>query len=112
MSKNPTFLIGPLGSQRQGTLAEVVQQSITEEAISPMRIMLEAQEVERRRCWLDGDRCPYGHPNGMFTERPRSFCKYGAFTQPVGKPVFSLQKTKIGIEYSASLRAYMPISQG
>jgi len=78
VSKNPTFLIGPLGSQRQGTLAEVVQQSITEEAISPMRIMLEAQEVERRRCWLDGDRCPYGHPNGMFTERPRSFCKYGA----------------------------------
>lgn len=25
-------------------------------------------------CWLDGDRCPYGSPNGRFNDRPRSFC--------------------------------------
>jgi len=77
MPKDPTFFVGPPDSQKQGTLAEVVQQSIIEKVISPMRIMLEAQEAERRRCWLDGDQCPYGHPNGMFTERPKSFCKYG-----------------------------------
>ena len=76
--KDLICLVGPSDSQRQGTLAEVVQQSIIEEVISPMRIMLEAQEAERRRCCLDGDQCPYGHPNGIFTERPKSFCKYGA----------------------------------
>ena len=25
-------------------------------------------------CWLDGDRCPYGQPNGKFSNRPSSFC--------------------------------------
>lgn len=25
-------------------------------------------------CWLDGDMCPYGRPNGKFINRPINFC--------------------------------------
>lgn len=30
--------------------------------------------VQPRTCWLDGDECPYGRPNGKFNDRPRIFC--------------------------------------
>ena len=30
--------------------------------------------VRSDTCWLDGDRCPYGQPNGKFSNRPSSFC--------------------------------------
>ena len=28
-------------------------------------------------CWLDGSRCPYGHPEGTFEKRPRHVCFVG-----------------------------------
>jgi hypothetical protein len=27
-----------------------------------------------RACWLDGEECPYGRPEGQFLYRPRHFC--------------------------------------
>jgi hypothetical protein len=31
--------------------------------------------IEKRRCWLDGNECPYGQPEGQFRLRPRQFCQ-------------------------------------
>ncbi len=28
-----------------------------------------------RVCWLDGEECPYGNPEGQFLKRPLAFCK-------------------------------------
>ena len=29
-------------------------------------------------CWVDGDKCPYGFPNGTFQDRPTTFCHFGS----------------------------------
>jgi hypothetical protein len=50
---------------------------VVESLVSPMRLLLKAQEAERRKCWLDGNLCPYGYPNGMYNDRPTIFCKIG-----------------------------------
>ena len=54
-----------------------LKDAVIESLISPMRILLEAQEAERRKCWLDGSRCPSGSPCGKFVERPTAFCQLG-----------------------------------
>ena len=28
-------------------------------------------------CWFDGDKCPYGFPNGRFRDRPEQICHLG-----------------------------------
>lgn len=30
-----------------------------------------------KACWLDGDECPYGQPEGKFRYRPTNFCQVG-----------------------------------
>ena len=31
--------------------------------------------ITERTCWLDGEECPYGRPEGQFLKRPRADCK-------------------------------------
>lgn len=31
--------------------------------------------ITERACWLDGEECPYGKPEGQLLKRPKSFCK-------------------------------------
>lgn len=31
--------------------------------------------LTERTCWLDGEECPYGRPEGQFLKRPRVDCK-------------------------------------
>ncbi len=31
--------------------------------------------ITERACWLDGEECPYGRPEGQFLKRPRVDCK-------------------------------------
>lgn len=32
-------------------------------------------DKHKRVCWLNGDKCPYGQPEGQFLLRPRQFCR-------------------------------------
>jgi len=39
--------------------------------------MLKKEEIDidnPRRCWIDGEECPYGQPEGKFSHRPRWIC--------------------------------------
>ncbi|MEK7154053.1 MAG: hypothetical protein AAB792_00655 [Patescibacteria group bacterium] len=31
--------------------------------------------ITERTCWLDGEECPYGRPEGRFLLRPKVFCR-------------------------------------
>jgi hypothetical protein len=45
-----------------------------------------------RACWLDGDECPYGRPEGQFLLRPRHFCR------PSGDESYGCRKIDDNIE--------------
>lgn len=33
--------------------------------------------IQTDTCWLDGNKCPYGFPNGRFQDRPTQICHLG-----------------------------------
>jgi hypothetical protein len=39
------------------------------------RFNLASSQMPSRDCWLDGEECPYGRPEGKFIFRPMVFCK-------------------------------------
>lgn len=40
-----------------------------------IRLDLESKGMPNRKCWFDGEECPYGRPNGEFRFRPKTFCQ-------------------------------------
>ncbi len=42
-------------------------------------------------CWVNGDTCPYGNPNGRFEDRPKQFCHLGEGGCPVFQEVIEDQ---------------------
>ncbi len=77
----------------QATLRDVV----TESLISPIKLLLEAQKAVTRACWLDGDQCPYGSPEGMFKNRPTTFCQYGVCRKITENDLTSLAGNRIEV---------------
>jgi hypothetical protein len=39
-----------------------------------IRLGLESKGLPSRTCWLDGEECPYGRPDGQFLKRPERSC--------------------------------------
>lgn len=58
-------------------LAAELKQLLVEHAPEMLGVINAPSQVSPQACWLDGDACPYGKPNGRFQDRPIMFCHLG-----------------------------------
>lgn len=62
----------------QNKILERLKSIVTEYEPPPEPIMLASVlPPPADACWVDGNRCPYGFPNGRFQDRPIHICHLG-----------------------------------
>lgn len=58
-------------------ISRVEEEYAREEEYAPEILPESEIQPPPEACWLNGEKCPYGQPNGQFDQRPESFCHLG-----------------------------------